>query len=306
MTSRHKWAIVLIPAALLAAIVVPMALAWSEFPDSIATHWGFDGTPNGHMPPSVLILGVAGIFAAMWVAVWFASRRMPFETRSLIAGLAAVGGLLAAATIITADLNRGIANWTEAAEFNGLHIVLVFAIAIALGAVGWWLAGAPNGTANETAGAVGPVAQLDPGVSPVWSGRGRGTVLVIIGLVMVGIAIAIWSAVSLFLLLITIPVLLFSEVRATVSERGVVVSLGWLGIPSWLVPLSAISGAEVEEVSPLAYGGWGYRVRPGVRGVIVRGGPSLRLHRNDRPDLVLTVEDAERGAGVLNALLART
>jgi hypothetical protein len=149
------------------------------------------------------------------------------------------------------------------------------------------------------------MADLDPSTNPVWSGRGRGTVLIVIGLIMLSIAIALWSVVSLVLLAITLLVLVFSEVRATISSRGVVVSLGWLGIPSWLVPLQTISGAEIEDVSPLAYGGWGYRVRPGARGVIVRGGASLRLSRIDRPDLVLTVDDAERGAGVLNALLAR-
>jgi hypothetical protein len=207
--------------------------------------------------------------------------------------------------IVTVNANRGIVDWTEASDFNGLHIVVVFAVAVGLGAVGWWLAGPSAALAQESAHTPGPVAALDPGTSPVWSGRGRGTVLIAIGLVMLGIAVALWGAVSLFLILITVPIFMFSEVRATISQRGVVVSLGWLGIPSWLVPLAAISGAEIEEVSPLAYGGWGYRVRPGVRGIIVRGGPSLRLRRIDRPDLVLTVDDAERGAGILNALVAR-
>jgi hypothetical protein len=305
MTQRQKWTIVLIPGLLLAAIVIPMAVAWSEFPDSMATHWGFDGTPNGHMPPSVLILLMAGIVGAMWVAVWSAARRMPFEARSFIAGLIAVGGLLVVVTIVTVNANRGVAHWQDAGDFNGLHIVLAVIVAIALGAFGWWVAGPPAATRNNDLVVAGPMADLDPSTNPVWSGRGRGTVLIVIGLIMLSIAIALWSVVSLVLLAITLLVLVFSEVRATISSRGVVVSLGWLGIPSWLVPLQTISGAEIEDVSPLAYGGWGYRVRPGARGVIVRGGASLRLSRIDRPDLVLTVDDAERGAGVLNALLAR-
>jgi hypothetical protein len=305
MTNRQKWTITLVPALLLAAIVLPMALAWSELPDSMATHWGFDGTPNGHMPPSTLLLAIGGIFAAVWLGVWGASRRMPFEARSFIAGLVGIGGLLAAVQWFAVDLNRDVADWTDAGEFNGTHLVAVLAAALVLGAIGWLLAGSAAMTDESLSDHSGPILHLEPGASAIWSGRGRGIVLIVVGIGLLIAAIAVWSVVSLVLLLVALLVMVFSEVRATVSDAGVAVSLGWLGIPSWLVPLNTITGAEVEDVSPMSYGGWGYRVRPGVRGVIVRGGPSLRLRRKDRPDLVLTVDDAERGAGLVNALVAR-
>ncbi|OFW66447.1 MAG: hypothetical protein A2Z12_05315 [Actinobacteria bacterium RBG_16_68_21] len=50
--------------------------------------------------------------------------------------------------------------------------------------------------------------------------------------------------------------------------------------------------------------GEGYRVRPGTRAVVVRGGNPLRIRRADRPDLVLTADDGDRGAGMINGLLA--
>ena len=96
MTDRQRRLIVALPAVLLAAIVVPMALAWTELPDSMATHWGMNGEPNGHMPPLALLAGLGGLFVAVWAGVWQASRRMPFEARSFITGLAGIGGLLAA------------------------------------------------------------------------------------------------------------------------------------------------------------------------------------------------------------------
>jgi len=305
MTNRQKWMVALVPALLLTAIVLPTAVAWHELPDSMATHWGFNGTPNGHMAPSMLLLFVAGVFAAVWLGVWGASRRMPFEARSFTAGLVGIGGLLAAVQWIAVDLNRGIADWTEAGEFNGVHLLVALAAAMVLGTIGWLLAGPASPLEGSQARHTGPMLQLEPGTSAVWSGRGRGVVLIVIGASVLIAAVAIWSVVSLVLLAVALLVLVFSEVRATVSDAGVVVSLGWLGIPSWLVPLDTITAAEVEDVSPMSYGGWGYRVRPGVRGVIVRGGPSLRLRRQDRPDLVLTVNDAERGAGLVNALVTR-
>jgi len=306
MTRRHQLTLVILPALLFAAIVLPMAMAWSDLPDSIATHWGIDGKPNGHMPPMALLLFIGGIFVAVWMAVTAASRRMAFEARSFISGLAGIGGLLAAVQWISLEANRGVADWTEAAPVEGFDLIIVFVVAIAAGVLGWIVAGAPAPVPGTDRSAESPLLAVEPGTSPVWSGRGRGTVLIIIGIGLLGAAVVMWSVVSLVLVVAAVVVLLFAEVRATVSQRGVVVALGWLGIPSRLLPLETITGADVEDVSPMSYGGWGYRVRPGTRGIIVRGGPSLRLHRNDRPDLVITVEDAERGAALVNALVART
>ena len=112
-----------------------------------------------------------------------------------------------------------------------------------------------------------------------------------------------WGVVTVVLIAIGLIVLTFAEARVTVSRQGAVVSLGWLGVPSWSVPLGDIAHAEVEEVRVMAYGGWGYRLRPGVRAFVTRGGDGLRLVRADRPDLVVTVDDAARGAGLINAML---
>jgi uncharacterized membrane protein len=32
--------------------LVPLVLGWSHMPDPVATHWGFDGVPNGYKTPS--------------------------------------------------------------------------------------------------------------------------------------------------------------------------------------------------------------------------------------------------------------
>jgi hypothetical protein len=306
MTARQRTALLALGVILLGAIVVPMALAWNELPDSMATHWDLGGTPNGHMPPTVLLLVIGGIFGAMWSAVWFSARRMPFEARSFITGLAGVGGLLATITWLSVDVNRGVTEWTSAGSITGVHLVVVFVVAGVTGTLGWFLAG-PVGADRPEQMAAGPMLELElePGSTPVWASRGRGMIFVVIGLVLIVIALVMWTIASVVLVVLSIPVLLFSEVRTTVANKGVVVSLGWLGIPAWTVRLETVSGADVEDVRPMAYGGWGYRVRPGTRAVVVRGGPGLRIRRYDRPDLVLTVDDAETGAALVNALVAR-
>jgi hypothetical protein len=293
-----------LPAALLAGIAAPLIIFWGDLPEPMAIHWGLDGRPDGSLARIGLLLLLGGVYLAMWVAVWRMAVRVPFDLASFAAGLAGVGALLAAVSWISVVANRDTADWTAAGDFTGIHIVVVFVAAVVVGFAGWRLAGGRSGY-DRPAGEI-PTIDLSADETVVWSGVGRGSVLIAIGLVTLVIAVAMWSPTSLALIAIAALVLSFSEVRATVSERGVAVSLGWLGIPSWLVPMGAIERAEVEEVRPMAYGGWGYRLRPGVRALVVRGGPSLRLVRTAMPDLVLTVADAETGAGVVNALNDRS
>jgi hypothetical protein len=170
-----------------------------------------------------------------------------------------------------------------------------------LGYGGWQLAG---GKAIERTPAATSMPDLDidePGAA-IWSGRGSGWVLQLVGAALIVIGLATWSWSTVVLILLGMVVLVFAEVRVTVGHKGAVVSLGWLGIPSWTVPMSSISRAEVETVNPMAYGGWGYRLRPGVRAFVTRSGESLRLVRDDKADLVLTVDDASTGAGLLNSM----
>ena len=137
----------------------------------------------------------------------------------------------------------------------------------------------------------------------VWSGGARGWVTTVAGLGVVGAGLAQWSWITVALVAVGLIVLVFAEVRLTIGSRGAVVSMGWLGIPWRTIPIESIAGGDVEKVSPISYGGWGYRGRPGVRAIIVRGGEGIRLHRRDKPDLVVTVGDAATGAAVINSML---
>ena len=150
---------------------------------------------------------------------------------------------------------------------------------------------------------VAPTLDLAEPAGAVWSGRGTGKVTTVIALGVIAVGLVVWGWSAVVLVLIGLVVLMFAVVRVTVSERGVVVSLGWWGYPAWRVPIDSISRAEVETVNPIAYGGWGYRLRPGVRAVVVRSGESIRLVRDDASDLVYTVDDAATGAGLVNAIL---
>jgi hypothetical protein len=98
---------------------------------------------------------------------------------------------------------------------------------------------------------------------------------------------------------------LFTAATVEIDGSGVTVRFGWFGWPRRRIRLDEISRAEAVDVRAIAYGGWGYRSRPGVSALIVRNGEAIRVVCRDRRDLVVTVDDAAVGAGVLNDLLRR-
>ncbi len=293
----------LAPAMLLVVMVLPFGLFWSSLPDPMAIHWGLGGEPNGSAPPLVLLVLLVVLFIAMAVGVRRAAGRAPIEGASFVAGLFGVGALLAGVSWLSVLANRDVPQWTAADEVNLIAALGLIVLAVLSAWLGWEVAGGRSAAENAVRGPSPTLDIAEPG-SAVWAGRGFGKLATSIALGVVVLGAITWGWTAVVLVGIGFVVFLFSVVRVTVSRRGAVISLGWWGFPSWTVPMESISRAEVEMVNPMAYGGWGYRVRPGVRAVVVRAGESLRLVRDDATDLVYTVDDAERGAGLINSIIA--
>ncbi|MBL6925978.1 MAG: hypothetical protein ISR43_01965 [Acidimicrobiia bacterium] len=141
-----------------------------------------------------------------------------------------------------------------------------------------------------------------------WTGRASswGLLLVVVGVAASALfmpGLALWA--RLLEALIGLIVLSFWSVVVRVDEHGLRVGVGPVGWPRWKVPIEEVAGAEVIDVRPMRYGGWGYRARPGVRAVVIRAGSSIKVTRHRGPDLVVTVDDAEVGASLLNRYAGR-
>ncbi|WP_435299760.1 hypothetical protein [Timonella sp. A28] len=81
-----------------------------------------------------------------------------------------------------------------------------------------------------------------------------------------------------------------------------------LGIPKKHIPLAEIESAHVVQVSPFRdFGGWGWRSNlDGTVGVVLRRGDALEIHSSGGRKFLITVDEAEQAAGLLNSLVERS
>ncbi|WP_084517090.1 DUF1648 domain-containing protein [Microtetraspora niveoalba] len=306
-------------AVIVAAALVAVPLAFKErLPDPLATHWGPSGGPDGSMPFAALVIValvwalVAGAGLAVAARGELAVRR--HARRWSTAALAWSGVFLLGLQSLTVAANLDRPRWEDAAS-PGWETIIVIAAAFAAGALGW-LAGRPGPDRRPVSAE--PAAEalvLDPGERSVWvstvsSPVAAGLALAFLAAAvslaacaLIGLAAELWIGVGVFAL-VGLLGLCLSSVRVKVGPEGLAVSYGPLRWPSRSVPLAGIDRAWTERRHPSDVGGWGYRGRPGQSTIMIRGGECLVVRYASGGELGISVDDAARGAALLNALVA--
>jgi hypothetical protein len=94
-----------------------------------------------------------------------------------------------------------------------------------------------------------------------------------------------------------------STIRVQVTEAALAIAFGPLRWPIYTVPLAKLDAAWSEDRVPTEVGGWGYRGLPGSATIMLRGGECLVVRYRDGGTLAISVDDAERGAALVNGLL---
>ncbi len=299
--------LVLLGTPVLAVLVIggSSVALMSELPTEIPSHWGAGGMSDGTMPLWALTTLFATMAGGLGLLFQSLRHRLGEPVTPRVVGGIGVGmavwlttlhvGILLAARDTTGPIPfpRGVV-WGS----------------LLLGAIATGLAAAivrPIERHGRPLDAT-PL-DIEPGEAVVWHGRGtaaRWTWMLLAGtLVPVPVLVAAglpW--VGALLVVVGASAVSVLRVRVTVGPQGVTARTGPFGIIRFRAALSEISSVHAELIDPLAYGGWGLRFLPGVRGLVVRRGPGLRIEKIDGPSLVLTVDDAAKAAGVLQAHLA--
>jgi hypothetical protein len=105
------------------------------------------------------------------------------------------------------------------------------------------------------------------------------------------------------LVVVTLACLAVSSIRVEVNQRGLTVAYGAWRWPRRRTPLGNIRQAWTEQRRPSEVGGWGYRGLPSKATIMIRGGECLVIGYQSGGQLRISVDDAERGADLLNAFV---
>lgn len=168
-------------------------------------------------------------------------------------------------------------------------------IGVLAGGLGWLLGGGRRGVPADVE------LELPETTATTWSGRASNLWLAPSAVIPFGFAFVvdpIWSAVSV---VVAVLVVTFAFVEVDADETRVAISLGPVGFPRRRYAIEDITGVGAIEVHPLAYGGWGWRIRSGRRSYVIRGGQAIRMERANGVGIFVTVDTAAEGAAVIDS-----
>jgi hypothetical protein len=304
--------------AVTAALITAPLLLRDRLPEPLAVHWGPGSTADGAASFAVSVAMPVALWAVLWAALLTAAARglsrrsaRAFWWAGLVGGALFVLGLSG----MTLLANLDVASWTEAVLPLWAPLALA-GVPTAVGALGGYLGrGAPDERDDD--GRQPPVLRLRPGRRAVWVSRISNPW---------PLAVAVVAAVALFALgafeitgVATGPVvagllpalgvvlligLFVSSLTARVADDGVAFGFGPLGWPRRTIRLAKVDRAWTEERNPSQVGGWGVRGLPGSATIMLRGGECLVIGYRSGGQLAISVDDAERGASLINALVS--
>ncbi|WP_308313447.1 DUF1648 domain-containing protein [Streptomyces sp. G1] len=298
-----------------ALLAAPPLATSGRLPERVATHWGGEA-PDGSMPLWAASAFPALIWAVLALGAILTTRRTNAPTPSWAGATLAFTGVFMAGTqasIVRANLDR--ADWREAGSV-GLGITLTFVAALAAGALGWIAGRRGELPSHAVEAGEGTSMEIPAGERFVWLSRTTNPWLRLVAAVTGVAALAAvlaaacglltglqWAVVTPFALA-SVLTLAFSSVQARVTEKGLEVAFGPLGWPVRRWVPQDIESSRAESRTPAQVGGWGYRLSGLGTTVMLRAGECLVIHPRKGAEFAVSVDDAERGAALLNTLCA--
>ena len=303
----------IVPALAVAAVAIAPAFYGGRLPDPAATHWGVSGAPDDSGSLMLNIIMIPVITALVSFGPLLATRApMPRSMARVLVALSwSMAVLFTWIRTYSLEANADAATWDAAGPINGSMMAVAFGGAILAGLAGAWVAGDRPDTGPAFAPAT--AISVQPGEAVVWTSGAAGKVPALVApVVIIGAGVATWLVpgnvrfvVGGLLALVALLLSMFGQCRVIVGPQGMRVRLGWFGWPSLRVPVKDIADVTVETINPMAYGGWGLRSVPGATAIVMRAGEGIRVERTNGRALVVSVDDAAVGAGVLLAHVRR-
>jgi hypothetical protein len=155
-----------------------------------------------------------------------------------------------------------------------------------------------------------PRIEVLPGEAVVWAGRTSAPTwlwmtLTAVGLVAGALVLPVVPVAGAIVVLVVLLAVTAMTARVVVGPGGLSVRFGPAGMFRLHVPIAEITTVDAIVVDPLVHGGWGIRLLPGLRAVVFRRGPGIRVVTADGRSTIVTIDGAAEAAGVLRAHLDR-
>ncbi|SEE26193.1 hypothetical protein SAMN05428945_6964 [Streptomyces sp. 2224.1] len=314
-SKARPWALIAVLPFVAAAVAVAVAYfsLSARLPEPLATHFGgvgvrVDGftSARGFLTFTLTLLLVFGTVFGLLVRLPEPSEWTPW----LVAGGYALAAAIGSVTCGTLFANVGATD-TSAVRLPLWELAVTLAVALLAGALGRLLAGPAPRPSGRPAGE-GPRLDLPAGTSAGWSRSISSPPIVALGVLLLGagllvLALADWPA-SIGLLIGALAVLPCAAARVTVDRRGLTVTSALLPPPLRIrhLPLDRITEATSRPIAAFReFGGWGYRIRAGGSGLVLRSGEGMVVRLTNGKEFVVTVDDAVTAVALLNTYLDR-
>lgn len=311
--------LITLPALLAAAASVIGMLLTPDLPETLAVHWGFDGTVD-RVDGLGSFIGIVAVLVPAFIAamVAFSITALRAGTSQLfvrsVVGMSIWFGFFVSVSIfLSVQSQRGVADVEAQPVSSALVPLLVgFVVAVAAAAIGMLVTPKVPVTTRHRAEALG--IELTAGEQAYWSGTAhspRGYIAAPIGSILLIVVVFTLAGFPAWLTVIVSLVLgsLFTLIswHVVVDRRGLTVT-GALGFPRFRIPLDDVVAARATTLNAFSeFGGWGLRIgRSGEWGVVVRSGDTIEVERKRGAPFVVTVDDAATGAALLTSLARRT
>ncbi|MEV7196247.1 DUF1648 domain-containing protein [Streptomyces sp. NPDC093510] len=310
MTVMRRCVLSAVPFGIAAAAYVGVFLArYDRLPGRIATHFSDDGGADGFMGRTAALWFGGGLLVALgllFMVLTLVSKESPGArlTAAVGAGTAVTIGY---PLVLTVLVNTDVHDPAEV-QLPMWHMAVLLLAGGTIGTLAWWLTG---GAPRPEPVRPSPALPLAEGEVAAWSRtvRSRALLLTAGAVTLSGLFAVVfgpWQA-GLLPLVLGLTCVPFAGVRVTVDRRGLTVSSTFLPRPRLTaLPLRRIVGAATVQVNAMGdFGGWGYRIRPNRRGVVLRSGEALSVRTVGGREYVVTVDDSTTAATLLNGLVNR-
>lgn len=291
-----------------ALVAVPLVASWRDrLPAELATHWSAGATPDDLTARDGFLDGwVVFAVAAGALGVLVTLLAPPRGSRIAVTVTGVVMGLLAALGLMIALPNLDLSD-PEAAQI-GWEAALPLPLMVGAAGVAWLVHGRPSEPARPADSPPPPDLPRLTADEPAYYNRAvfqwwlAATVLALLGSLGVLIWVLLTPWLGAELVLLGIAIASFGRIRVRVSEEhDLTLSSGFV---AHRIPIAELTGARPRErVEPFSeFGGWGLRYRPGAVGLVERAGPGVEVSRTRDRRVVITTDEPQRLAAVINTL----